>query len=54
MTKLVGYQLELKTKTTGSMLCMYVCMYVWVPFLFTWNYHNIVIGYTTIQNKKLK
>ena len=20
----------------------YMCMYDWAPFLFTWNYHNIV------------
>ena len=29
-------------------------MYGWVPLLFTWNYHNIFISYTPIQNKKFK
>ena len=29
-------------------------MYGWVPLLFTWNYHNIVISYPPIQNKKFK
>ena len=32
----------------------YVYVYDWVPLLFTWNYHNIVIGYTPIKNKKFK
>ena len=26
----------------------------WIPSLFTWNYHNIVIGSTPVQNKKFK
>ena len=29
-------------------------MYGWVPSLFTWKYHNIVISYTPIQNKTFK
>ena len=32
----------------------YMYMYGWVPSLFTWNYHNILIGYISIQNTKLK
>ena len=32
----------------------YMYMYGWVPSLFTWNYHTMLIGFTTIQNKKFK
>ena len=28
-------------------------MYDWVPLLSTWKYHNSVIGYIPIQNKKV-
>ena len=31
----------------------YMYMYGWVPSLFTWNYHNIVISYTLIQKFKV-
>ena len=30
----------------------YMCTYGWVPWLFTWNYHNIVNRLYSIQNKK--
>ena len=29
----------------------YMCMSGWVPSLFTWNYHNIVIGYNQYKIK---
>ena len=32
----------------------YTYMYGWVPLLFTWNYHNMLIDYSLIWNKKLK
>ena len=32
----------------------HICMYGWVPSLFSWNYHNIVNWLYPIQNKKLK
>ena len=30
----------------------YMYIYGWVPLLFTWNSHILLIGYTQIQNKK--
>ena len=30
----------------------YMHMYGWVPSLLTWNYHNMLIGYTPKHNKK--
>ena len=35
-----------------SLLCNTLCMYGWVPLLFSWNYHNIVNQLYPIQNKK--
>ena len=32
----------------------YMYMYGWLPSLFIWDYHYMLIDYTLIQNKSLK
>ena len=32
----------------------YMYAYCWIPMLFTWNYHHMLLEYTPIQNKMLK